>query len=81
MPHAFDKYGVCPGCGYFTNAPLGNLFHIHMEVCPRCGKSKGSWSVVTARPVRSGGFLRPKWHLEDTDGTRLDTVAKPDTQE
>lgn len=61
---AFNTYGVCP-CGWYANAPFGNLFHIHREVCPQCGTSKRHWREVVGRPVNDGSWLRPRWRLEE----------------
>ncbi len=52
----YSKYAICP-CGWFREAPFGKIFHIHAEVCPRCGKEKHEWKVVTAKEV---GFWNPK---------------------
>ncbi len=48
---AWKVYGVCP-CGVYREAPFGSLFHIHLDVCPRCGKGKRStWKLETRRFV------------------------------
>lgn len=59
----WDIYGLCE-CGFYQRAPFGELFHIHMTICPSCGRDKYSWSLVIGRPVRQGGFFRGKTVLE-----------------
>lgn len=49
-------YGVCP-CGFKTEAPFSDLFHVHMDVCPECGEDKNNWSVVTGRMVKEKAYL------------------------
>lgn len=44
----WKKYGVC-SCGYKAIAPFGDLFHIHLDVCPNCGEDKYRWDVVTGK--------------------------------
>jgi ribosomal protein L37E len=44
--------GICP-CGWHRSAPHGSLFHIHKDVCPKCGTKKErdgvSYNWTTAR--------------------------------
>jgi hypothetical protein len=54
----WTKYGVCP-CGYHREAPFGNLFHIHVEVCPKCGTDKDEWDVKTGKSVATGTWWKP----------------------
>ncbi len=53
----WDKYGKCP-CGFHTKAPFGDLFHVHIKVCPECGEDKSQWDVVTARRVSTRNFWK-----------------------
>lgn len=57
---------ICP-CGWWTYAPFGSLFHVHLEVCPTCGRKKREWSVRTARIVTSGPWYNRRAHLEFRD--------------
>ena len=43
-------YGVC-SCGWFVYAPVGDLFHIHKECCPRCGTLNENWTLKKMRHV------------------------------
>lgn len=71
MAHAeaWEIYAVCP-CGAKHRAPFGSYFHLHFEVCPRCGhpKPRGGWAglaedhgwqLKTMRWVSTGRLFRP----------------------
>ena len=45
-------------------APFGKLFHVHTEVCPKCGEPKSSMAIVTARKVFSFKWFRVKMDYE-----------------
>jgi len=63
---AWDNFWVCP-CGNTMRAPFGDVFHIHVSVCPRCGGSKYAGEVVTGRWVRTGWFKPDRFErLEET---------------
>ena len=42
-----DK-AICE-CGFVTECPFGDLFHVHITCCPDCGKSKEEFRVAIAR--------------------------------
>jgi len=51
-------------------APFGERFHIHREVCARCGLDKMYWEIVTARKVHTGKWWNPwswdsHWEFKD----------------
>lgn len=54
----WDYYGVCP-CGYKRRAPFKSLFHIHLEVCPKCGKDKDEWSLKVMKWKSNATFWKP----------------------
>ena len=60
----WDSYGLCP-CGYYQKASFGSLFHIHLEVCPVCGKNKeDEWNVVTAKVVETKLPKKKWWNFQ-----------------
>lgn len=36
-------------CGWWTRAPFGSLFHVHVECCPSCGADKHDMRLKTSR--------------------------------
>lgn len=67
----WKQVAVCLACDSVVtdNVPFGSLFHVHEQVCPRCGHPKdrpgleryfSGWAVKTARRVRSG------WEFKET---------------
>ena len=54
----WDVYGICPCENYWEVVPFGNHFHIHTQVCPKCGKHKDYWKLRTARVVRDGPWWK-----------------------
>jgi len=40
-------------------APFGDKFHIHLEVCPRCGTDKKNWALRVMRYVATGRLFQP----------------------
>ncbi len=64
----WSRRAVCRKCGFNVEAPFGDKFHVHLEICPRCGTDKYNWRVYTMRIVHDGQFLKPRtwgvWHYE-----------------
>lgn len=60
----WNVYGVCP-CGYRRLAPFKSLFHIHVVVCPECGRDKSEWRVRVSRWVDTGKWWRREGYWED----------------
>lgn len=44
---AWQKYALCPRCSALYRAPFGSIFHIHFDVCPKCGQPKTEWRDLT----------------------------------
>ena len=55
----WEKYAVCK-CGWRERVPFGDLFHLHVEVCPRCGIEKFEMEIETARWVHTVVWWNPK---------------------
>ncbi len=85
---AFDTYAVCPNEHVVGLAPFGDLFHVHVSVCPECGVPKPryasglwkhdsrGWEIVTMRWVRTGGWLKSRvGYWENEAGDRRYTAA------
>lgn len=54
----WEVYGVCP-CGYKSILPFGSLFHLHLEICPYCGKDKEEFSIRKMRYVCDAKLFNP----------------------
>lgn len=50
MKTDWDTFAKCK-CGNMMLAPFGKLFHVHTEVCPKCGEPKNNMEIVVARKV------------------------------
>lgn len=62
---------VCPGCGWHTYAPFGDVFHVPVACCPNCGQRKVTfrealflgrekeWKVGPARWVSTAKLFHP----------------------
>ncbi len=53
QPGEWNRYAICP-CGWKHKAPFGDAFHVHIEVCPKCGVHKREWRVKTGRYTKDG---------------------------
>jgi len=65
----WDTYAQCK-CRMLYRAPFGDRFHIHREVCSRCGLDKMYWEIVVAREVQTGNWWNPwswasHWEYKD----------------
>lgn len=69
---SYDVYGVCP-CGWYKEAPFGDLFHIHRWVCPDCGRPKSEWRRVTGRVVNEGSWWSPRRRVVSNQDSGRDT--------
>lgn len=65
-----DVYGVCE-CGFYREAPFGDLGHVHLAVCPSCGRDKDTWSRVVGRVRNVGTFWRPVYRVVPLEGRDL----------
>ena len=54
----YHKIAVCH-CKWWALCPFGELFHLHYEVCPVCGRDKETFTVATARVVSSSVWYKP----------------------
>jgi len=55
----WDIYAKCPECGKRYKADFGSKFHIHLEVCKRCGTPKSQWTLDTERWVSKSIWYKP----------------------
>jgi hypothetical protein len=54
----WDIYGKCK-CGEVFRLPFGDLFHLHLEICPRCGESKHTFVKTIGRYVSKAKLFSP----------------------
>lgn len=55
---AYETRAFCP-CGWNAHAPFSSTFHIHVEVCPRCGGNKEKWVVKVVRWISHSRLFKP----------------------
>ena len=59
---AWEKFALCE-CGWYRYCSFGDLFHLHVEVCPRCGADKNdSMKIVTGR---NRGFFTERLEIKE----------------
>lgn len=59
----WDTYAKCD-CGHLMIAPFGKLFHVHSEVCPKCGTSKFRMVIVVARKIET--FWKSEYEIKES---------------
>ena len=60
---------ACCLCGWSKEVPFGDLFHLHVECCPRCGTEKSQLSIRKQRFISLSKWWNPitwgDWDLQD----------------
>lgn len=59
MAMDFHQRAFCPCGSWSSEAPFGDLFHIHRSVCPQCGAPKSMWKVETVRWKSTAVWYKP----------------------
>lgn len=66
----WEIHGVCQICGWHQYAPFGDLFHLHVNCCPKCGNPRNGfnidynkWTTDTMAWVSSAVWWKPSTWL------------------
>jgi hypothetical protein len=60
----WHKRAVCPECYWHCEAPFGDLFHVHVKCCPRCGAEKGTYQRGNLAGNKSWEIETMRYHKE-----------------